>query len=152
MRKKNRHFRILKLIDSDRITCQQDILDALHDDGVEISQSTLSKDLKELGIIKIRGKDSKFKFIQTRERDTYHTGLMLKRELGDFLREIVPVGNLVLLKTTAGNASGVSKSVDDMGWPEIKGTLASVDTVLVVTETPGTAAIVEEKLRQVIMD
>ena len=152
MRKKNRHFRILKLIDSERISCQQDILDALTDDSIAISQSTLSKDLKELGIIKIRGKDGRFRFIQTRERDTYHTGLMLKRELSDFLREIVPVGNLILLKTTAGNASGVSKSVDDIGWPEIKGTLASVDTVLVVTENAKEAAAVVDKLRRVIMD
>jgi len=150
MHKKNRHFRILKLIESELITSQQDILDALNADGVEISQSTLSKDLKDIGIIKLRNKEGGFKFIQTREKDSFHTSVMLKRELTDYLQEMIPVGNLLLLKTAAGNASGVSKSVGEIGWVEVKGTLASVDTVLVITETAKDALTVVNKLQQII--
>ena len=81
MGKKNRHFHILKLIESGNIGSQQEFLDALIAKNIDISQSTLSKDLKELGIIKVRGKNGRFRFVQTREREAFHVEVMLKREL-----------------------------------------------------------------------
>jgi len=151
MSKKNRHFHILRMIEQEGVESQQDLLDALEAEEVSISQSTLSKDLKELGVIKVRGKEGRFRFVQTKERDTYHAGVLLKRELVDFLRETIPVGNLVLLKTVPGNASGLSKSVDEIGWPEVAGTLASVDTVMVVTHNDKEAQTVVQRLQDIIL-
>ena len=74
MGKKNRHFHILKLIESEEVESQQSMLDELTKEGIEISQSTLSKDLKELGIIKIRSKEGRFRFVQTKEREIFHEG------------------------------------------------------------------------------
>jgi transcriptional regulator of arginine metabolism len=149
MPKKNRHFSILRLIESD-VESQQGLLDSLLAEGIEVSQSTLSKDLKELGIIKVRGKDGRFKFVQTRERDVFHVGLMLKREIMDFLQDAVRVHNLVVLKTVPGNASGLSKFLDEIGWPEVVGTLASVDTVLAITQSDADAEKVIQKLQEMI--
>ena len=98
MSKKNRLFHILKLIGSDKVESQQTLLDELEKEKISISQSTLSKDLKELGIIKVRGKEGRFRFVQTKEREVYHVGLMLKKELVDFLTDSIAVGNLVVLK------------------------------------------------------
>ena len=151
MSKKNRHFHILRLIEQDGVESQQDLLDALDQEQVSISQSTLSKDLKELGIIKVRGKEGRFRFVQTKERDTYHAGVLLKRELTDFLRETTAVGNLVLLRTVPGNASGLSKSVDEIGWSEVVGTLASVDTVLVITYSDKAAQAVVSRLQEILL-
>lgn len=151
MSKKNRHFHILRMIEQDGVESQQDLLDALEREEVSISQSTLSKDLKELGVIKVRGKEGRFRFVQTKERDTYHAGVMLKRELVDYLRETIPVGNLVLLKTVPGNASGLSKSVDEIGWSEVAGTIASVDTVMVITHSDKEAQFVVQKLQDIIL-
>ena len=89
MPKKNRQFHILKLIESVNVESQQILLDELGKKGIQISQSTLSKDLKELGIIKIRGKEGRFRFVQTKEREIYHVGVMLKRELFDFLTDML---------------------------------------------------------------
>ncbi|MCK5147838.1 hypothetical protein KAR48_13860 [bacterium] len=152
MSKKNRHFHILRMIELDNVESQQDLLDSLENEEVSISQSTLSKDLKELGIIKVRGKEGRFRFVQTKERDTYHAGVLLKRELVDFLRETMAIGNLVLIKTAPGNASGLSKSVDEIGWPEVAGTLASVDTVLVITPSDKDAQAVVQKLQDIILN
>lgn len=151
MGKKNRHFHVLKLIESTSVESQQDLLDALAKDGLDISQSTLSKDLKELGIIKVRGKEGKFRFLQTKEREIFHVGVMLKKELQDFLTDTIPVDNFVVLKTVSGNASGTAKCLDDIGWPEIIGTIAGDDTVLIISKSPEDARIVIDKLQEVLV-
>ena len=69
MSKKNRHFQILKLIGNKNVESQQKILKELAAKGIQISQSMLSKDLAELGVIKIRGKGGRFRFIQTKEQE-----------------------------------------------------------------------------------
>lgn len=150
MGKKSRHFQILKLIENTEIASQQEFLDALDREGIDISQSTLSKDLKELGIIKVRGKNGRFRFLQTREREAFHVGLMLKRELMDFLTDSTTVSNFAILKTVSGNASGLAKCLDEIGWEKIVGTLAGDDTIMVITRTPEDARHVIEKLQEII--
>jgi transcriptional regulator of arginine metabolism len=150
MGKKTRHFHILRMIESTTIESQQDLLNSLAKEGLDISQSTLSKDLKELGIIKVRGKEGRFRFLQTKEREIFHVGVMLRKELQDFLTDTVPVGNFVVLKTASGNASGTAKCLDDIGWPEIIGTLGGDDTVLIITKSPEEAGSVVAKLQDVL--
>lgn len=133
MPKKNRQFHILKIIDTVNVESQQALLNELHQKEIDISQSTLSKDLKELGIIKVRGKEGKFRFVQTKEREIYHVGIILKRELFDFLTDSQQINNMVVLKTISGNASGLAKCLDEIGWSEIVGTVAGDDTILVIT-------------------
>lgn len=150
MGKKNRHYHILRIIESSPIESQQDLLDALGREGLDVSQSTLSKDLKELGIIKVRGKEGRFRFLQTKEREIFHVGVLLKKELQDFLTATVPVSNFIVLKTVSGNAGGTAKCLDDIGWPEIIGTVAGEDTVLIITRSQEQAQIVVDKLQEVL--
>ena len=151
MPKKNRHVFILRLMEKSEVSSQQEFLRALKKEGIAISQSTLSKDLKELGIIKVRGKNGQFKFVQTKEREVFHVGLMLKRELVDFLTDSIPVGNFVVLKTISGNASGLAKCLDEIGWTEIIGTIAGDDTLLVITKSTKEAQLVMDKLQEIIV-
>jgi transcriptional regulator of arginine metabolism len=150
MGKKNRHFHILKLIESVNVESQQAMLDELDSQNIEISQSTLSKDLKELGIIKIRGKEGRFRFVQTKEREIFHVGLMLKKELLDFLTDRVLVQNFVVLKTVSGNASGLAKCMDEIGWQEVVGTVAGDDTILVITQNEQEAKTVMNRLDEIL--
>jgi len=150
MSKKNRHFHILRLIGSDEVVSQQALLDELERESINISQSTLSKDLKELGIIKVRGKEGRFRFVQTREREVFHVGLMLKRELVDFLTDSVLVNNFLVLKTVSGNASGLAKCVDEIGWDEVIGTIAGDDTILVVTASGKDAQVIMKRLDEIM--
>ena len=150
MPKKNRQFHILKLIESVNVESQQILLDELGKKGIQISQSTLSKDLKELEIIKIRGKEGRFRFVQTKEREIYHVGIMLKRELFDFLTASQHINNLVILKTISGNASGLAKCLDEIGWSEIIGTVAGDDTILVITKNEAQAKSVIKRLKDIL--
>jgi transcriptional regulator of arginine metabolism len=150
MSKKNRHFHILRIIETVNIGSQAQLLEELTKEGLDISQSTLSKDLKELGVIKVRGKEGRFRFLQTKEREIFHVGVMLKKELLDFLTDSVAVGNLVVLKTVSGNASGTAKCLDDIGWPEIAGTIAGDDTVLVISRSAEDAQAIVKKLEEIL--
>ncbi len=150
MGKKSRHFHILKMIETSEVSSQQEFLDALNNSEIEISQSTLSKDLKELGIIKVRGKNGQFRFVQTKEREAYHVGVMLKRELVDFLKDTIVVNNFLVIKTVSGNASGLAKCLDEIGWDEIIGTVAGDDTIMVLTESEAKANVIENRLEEMI--
>ena len=150
MRKQTRHIQLMQVLEEEDISTQQDIIELFNQRGINISQSTLSKDLKELGVVKVRDAEGNFKLVKTKEKESFHTGVMLKRELVNFLTEMIPVNNLVLLKTAPGNASGLSKYVDEIGWPEVAGTLASVDTVLVVTCSDENAAAVISRLNDIM--
>ncbi|MBN2104894.1 hypothetical protein JW835_12710 [bacterium] len=150
MPKKNRQFHILKLIESVNVESQQALLDELSQKDIDISQSTLSKDLKELGIIKVRGKEGRFRFVQTKEREIYHVGIMLKRELFDFLTDSQHINNLVVLKTISGNASGLAKCLDEIGWSEIVGTVAGDDTILIITKSENDARAVVQRLKDIL--
>ncbi|MCD6116262.1 hypothetical protein J7K93_04540 [bacterium] len=148
MGKKNRHFFIQKLLDTVAIGSQQEFLTELRKEGIKISQSTLSKDLKELGIIKVRGKNGRFKFLQTRERDSFRTGVLLKREVLDYLQETTVVNNLLVMKTILGNAAGLSRCLDDINWPEIVATIAGVDTLVVITKSDEDAQLIDKKIHE----
>jgi transcriptional regulator of arginine metabolism len=150
MSKKNRHFYILKIIETIPVESQQMLLDELKKVEVDISQSSLSKDLKEMGIIKVRSKEGKFRFVQTKEREAFHVGLMLKKELLDFLTDHIHVGNMVILKTVSGNASGLAKCIDEIGWSEVVGTIAGDDTILVITLSDNDAKSVVNKLEEIL--
>ena len=76
---------------------------------------------------------------------------MLKKEIVDFLRDSIAVNNLVIIKTVPGNAAGLAKTLDDINWPEIVGTISSVDTLLVVTKSSQDAKSVVEKLQNIII-
>jgi transcriptional regulator of arginine metabolism len=150
MGKKNRHFHILKIIESIHIGSQAQLLEELNKEGLDISQSTLSKDLKEMGVIKVRSKEGRFRFLQTKEREIFHVGVMLKKELADFMTDSIAINNLVVLKTVSGNASGTAKCLDDIGWPEIVGSVAGDDTVVVIAKTSEDAQNIIKKLQDIL--
>ncbi len=150
MDKKARQRMIHELVQSGQITSQQEMLKCLREKGFRVSQSTLSKDFKEMGIIKIPNRKGGVRFVQTTEHETFHIEAMLKRELKSFVLDTLAVNNLVIVKTVQGNASGVSKYLDEIGWPEVAATMASVDTVLVITRSNRDAGAIVKQIQQII--
>jgi len=146
-KKKLRHQRIRNLIQSQVISSQHVLLRELTKKGLKISQATLSRDLNELGVVKIRTKNGQYRYVETKESESLTVQTWLEKELLAFLNEYVTVGNLVVLKTSSGNASGVAKSLDEVHWPEVVGTVAGDDTILVITRTKKDAANVMKKIK-----
>ena len=116
------------------MSSQAQLVDLLADEGVEATQTTVSRDLEELGAVKVRlpGGDSAYALAElpslSRSAPTDH----LRRVLGEWVVEVAPSGNLVVLRTPPGCAHVVGSALDRSGLDGVLGTVAGDDTVLVV--------------------
>lgn len=129
--KAQRQSQIRNLVARTTILTQADLLTALAHLGINVNQATLSRDIRELGLIKTMNG-----YILPMQANagapTTTAPVNLFRE---FVAEVQEAQNLLVLKTTAGSAATVAARLDAARWPEIIGTVAGDDTVLVITKT-----------------
>jgi transcriptional regulator of arginine metabolism len=124
-----RHGQILRLISAERIGSQEDLRRRLAQQRLRVTQATLSRDLQELQLVK------------TARGYRQASGLpeeagavpQLTRALGEFLLDVRPAENLLVLKTPPSGAQPLAAAVDGAKFPEIAGTIAGDDTVLIIT-------------------
>ncbi len=152
MTKTARHARIVELIGSRPIRSQTELADLLVSDGVQVTQATLSRDLEELGAVKVRGTDGgpATYFIPEEGhgplRQAEHAPTRLVRLLRELLTGADASGNLVVLRTPPGAAQFLASALDRSGLPEVVGTIAGDDTILVVAREHGETASSGERL------
>lgn len=138
MNKLHRQNQILKIIQDRAVHTQDELCRALKDQGIDATQVTLSRDIRELGLAKTPA--------GYRQIQTSRAGPSLGTVAAEFLQEVRAAQNLVVLKTSPGHASAVAIALDRADWPEIVGTVAGDDTVLVVTPDNPTAQAVRARL------
>ena len=138
MTKSFRHGQILKLIRSRSISTQDELAKALKETGIDTTQVTLSRDVRELGLVKTAE--------GYRELGGEAPALQFAALAGEFLRDVRLAQNQIVLKTAPGHASSVAVALDDEEWPEILGTIAGDDTILVICPDSATAETVRTKL------
>jgi transcriptional regulator of arginine metabolism len=142
-----RHRRILDLIARESILTQEDLVDRLASAGLNVTQATLSRDIKELGLLKTA--------------DGYSTPAELGGEnaapspslshlLREFVIDIKEAQNLLVIRTTAGSAQPVAAALDAEKWPELLGTLAGDDTILVVTSSGKQCRALGQRIRELM--
>jgi transcriptional regulator of arginine metabolism len=142
MTKSVRQGQILRLIRERKIHTQADLVDALRASGIEATQVTVSRDIHELKLVKTTGG-----YAQMAEGSA---GPDLGAIAAEFLHDVRVAQNLVVLRTSPGNANSLAAALDRADWPEVVGTIAGDDTVLVVTPDSPTAAHVRDKLRELV--
>jgi len=140
-----RHARIVDLIRSHQVRAQTDLADRLAAEGIQVTQATLSRDLEELGAVKVRSADGSSAYLipedgATRLRAAEATPARLQRLLRELLNEADASGNLVVLRTPPGAAQFLASALDRAGLPEVVGTIAGDDTILVVAREPASAS------------
>jgi len=138
MTKTYRQGQILKLIRSRKITTQEELAQELKNQGIAATQVTLSRDLRDLRLVKTRE--------GYQEMAPEETGPGFSVLAGEFLNDVLRAQNLVILKTSPGHANSVAVALDNEGWPEVVGTIAGDDTILIITPDSPTAEAVQEKL------
>ncbi len=144
MDKQQRHSRIFSVIHHEAIRSQRELRRRLHRLRINVTQATLSRDLKELRLVRT---PSGYKPLPgTPETTAVPTGLALA--VRDFLLAVRPAANLLLLKTPAGAAPALAAALDNEQWPEVVGTIAGDDTVLVITASRKKTIAVEKHLRE----
>ncbi len=141
MTKTQRQAAILATISRASIRTQEDLAEALRRRGVEASQVTLSRDLRELGVFKT-GEGYREPGLQP----TQEGATPLAAVLHQFLTEAIPAQNLVVLKTRPGGAAALALAIDRAHWPEIIGTVAGDDTILAVTASHKAAEAIAARL------
>jgi transcriptional regulator of arginine metabolism len=141
--KPQRQLRIARLLADHAVTSQAQLVDLLRSEGVLATQATLSRDLEELGAVKVRvpGGDTVYAIPELAfERVAPEDNL--RRVLSDWVAEIGSSGNMVVLRTPPGSAHVVGSALDRAGVADVLGTVAGDDTVLVVsTEADGGATV-----------
>ncbi|MBM0238822.1 arginine repressor [Micromonospora sp. ATA32] len=142
-----RHARIVELIRDKSIRSQTELADLLAGDGVQVTQATLSRDLEELGAAKVRGGDGRAVYLipedgQRPLRDAEAAPARLVRLLRELLNGVDSSGNIAVLRTPPGAAHYLASALDRAGLPDVVGTIAGDDTILVVArEAVGGAAL-----------
>ena len=139
MTKSFRQGQILRLIRSQSLFTQDELARKLREGGLEATQVTLSRDIRELGLVKTT---DGYRELQ-RETPQAHIASLAT----EFLRDVRPAMNQVVLRTTPGHASSVAVAIDGESWPEVLGTIAGDDTILVICLNPDVAESVAARLR-----
>jgi transcriptional regulator of arginine metabolism len=133
MSKTQRQHRIAKLLADNAVSSQLQLVDLLADAGIAATQATVSRDLEDLGAIKVRVPGGETVYAIP---ELSHTQVApedhVRRVLGEWAVDVVASGNLVVLRTPPGSAHVVASALDRAGIPDIVGTVAGDDTLLVV--------------------
>lgn len=130
--KAQRQRKIQEIIRDNNISTQEELADALKKAGFIVTQATISRDIKELRLIKIAREDNVYVYGLPSEQQIIHSEDRLRMMMQEFVQEINFSENLIVLKTYPGNAHGVASLIDSSNWPGIIGTLAGDDTILLV--------------------
>jgi transcriptional regulator of arginine metabolism len=133
--KHQRQHRITKLLEGQVVSNQSQLVELLAADGIEATQTTVSRDLEELGALKVRlpGGEGAYALPELPTQQIAPND-HLRRVLGEWVVELARSGNLIVLRTPPGCAHVVGSALDRSGWPGLLGTVAGDDTVLAVAE------------------
>jgi transcriptional regulator of arginine metabolism len=133
--KNQRQHRITKLLEAQPVTSQAQLVALLGEQGVEATQTTVSRDLEDLGAVKVRlpGGDTAYALPELPVHQIAPED-HLRRVLGEWVVEVAYSGNLVVLRTPPGSAHVVGSALDRSGLDAVIGTVAGDDTVLVVVD------------------
>lgn len=144
--KPQRQHRIARLLEEQVVSSQAQVVELLASEGVVATQATVSRDLEELGAVKVRLPGGSTAYaVPEHAKERPVPSDHLRRVLGDFVVEVRHSGTIVVLRTPPGSAHVVGSALDRASLPDVIGTLAGDDTVLVVcSEATGGAPIAAE--------
>lgn len=144
----DRHNKILEIINANDIETQEELANFLNNEGYNVTQATVSRDIKEMKLTKMsvngRQKYVAFKNVETDLNNKY------KRVLKDGFSSMDMAQNILVIKTVSGMAMAVAAALDAMEWNEIVGTIAGDDTIMCAIRTVEDTKLLMEKIRKTI--
>lgn len=141
--KYNRHAKILEIIDSNEIETQDELADKLRKMGMDVTQATISRDIKELRLVKVLTPEGRYRYsaIHSDSGNMNDRLLVIVKEA--FL-SCDYANNILVIKTRPGMGQAVAAAIDALGWSDIVGTIAGDDTILIICRA--------EKIAEDLMD
>lgn len=145
--KTQRQHRIAKLLEGHAVTSQGQLVELLEADGMRATQATVSRDLEELGAVKVRVPGGELVYaIPELPKDQVAPEDHLRRVMSEWVVDVEPSANLVVLRTPPGSAHVVASALDRAGLPDVLGTVAGDDTMIVVVAEKAGGATVAKRL------
>ena len=149
MHRNARQQKILEIIANKEIDTQEELCAELNKLNFNVTQATISRDIKELKLYKISGKNKKFKYACLESDDDSVRGKM-KTLFRECVQAINYANNIIVIKTMRGNGSTAGIFVDSLQLKEIIGSVAGDDTLLIVVDSNDNAKLIAEKLKEFI--
>ena len=146
--KTTRQRAILSLIATRPVHSQEELARFLESQGYEATQATVSRDIKDLGLVKVplkngNGIGTQFKYVEPGLGKSYAS--RLHRVIAELVRDCRGTVNQIVLRTPPWSAMLVASAIDEAEWPEIMGTLGGDDTVLVILDDPAKLPVVKQR-------
>ena len=145
-----RQVAILDIIEKQDVETQEELAEALRERGIKVTQATVSRDIKELRLLKVLAPNGAYKYATA---DKAENGMNERfiRMLAESLLSVAASNNLVVVKTLSGSANVAAEALDSLHWPEILGSLAGDNTILLIIRTneevPGVIARIQEMMK-----
>lgn len=142
LNKRHRHQLIRRLVKQKKVGTQHELVRSLRGLGCEVTQATISRDVRELGLQKSRDSLGRARYLLPDNEERRDPEAACARMMEEFATAVIPAQNLVLVKSEVGTAPGMGRVIDELEHELILGTVAGDDTVLIVTEDAETARLV----------
>ena len=141
--KTKRHAMIIKIIASRDVETQEELARLLGEQGFQVTQATVSRDIKELRLIKVLTSEGRYKYATVEKAESDLQGLF-SRLFSSCLTSVTIAGTLIVIKTISGSASVAGEAIDSLKWPEVAGSIAGDNTIFVaIREGKNTAEIIK---------
>ena len=142
-----RHAVIKEIIESQDIETQEELAAALRARNIDVTQATVSRDIKELRLLKVLSENGGYKYA-TADKAEHGLADRFIRIFSESVISITPANNLVVIKTISGSAHVAGEAIDSLKWPEVVGTISGDNTLLVIAQSAQDADTLMHKFAQ----
>lgn len=145
-----RHAKILEIINTKDIETQEELADELKKGGMDVTQATVSRDIKELKLIKVLSEKGTYKYATISQSE----GLLSNKLVNVFSNTVINVENVqnfVVVKTLSGSGSAAAEAIDSMSFEGIAGTIAGDNTIFILTMNEEKAQDIVKKLKKMLL-
>ena len=149
MNKGQRHIRIRDIIANNEVETQDDLVDFLKAEGYNVTQATVSRDIKELHLVKVPLSNCRYKYSLPADQ-RFNPMQKLKRALTDAFVSIDGASHFLVMKTLPGNAHAIGSLIDYLDWEEILGTICGDDTCLILCREEKDRELIKNKLLEML--
>ena len=147
--KNARQTAILSIIEHNDVETQEELASKLREIGIVVTQATVSRDIKELRLLKVLTPSGSYKYA-TADKAEHGVSERFVRIFIESVLSIQSSGNMIVFKTLAASANAAGEAIDNMRWPEILGTISGDNTIFVVVRSEAETADVVERFREIL--
>jgi transcriptional regulator of arginine metabolism len=147
--KYNRHAKLLEIIDNNVIETQEELADKLKEQGMDVTQATVSRDIKDLRLIKVMSSDGRYRYATFSQTEN-QVSTRLTTILNEAYVSSDYANNIVVVKTLSGMAQAAASAIDSLKWQEILGSIAGDDTLIIVCRAEKIAEEIVNKFNKMI--